>query len=209
VRILIADDHAVVRHGLKQILADEFPSAVFGEAATGAEVLDQARNHKWDLLVLDISLPDKSGLDVLKELKQAQPKLPTLVLSMHPEDQFAVRVLKAGAAGYLTKETAPERLADAARKAMNGGTYVSSTLAETLAHGVSGKLDRLPHETLSDREFEVACMLASGKSAKEIASGMSLSVKTVSTYRTRLLEKLHLKNNAELTRYALRHHLVD
>jgi two-component system invasion response regulator UvrY len=209
VRILIADDHAVVRQGLKQILVDEFPSAVFGEAATGAEVLDQARTHKWDLLLLDISLPDKSGLDVLKELKQVQPKLPTLVLSMHPEDQFAVRVLKAGAAGYLTKETAPEKLAEAARKAINGGTYVSPSLAETLAHEVKGEFDKPLHETLSDREFEVACMLASGKSAKEIANAMALSVKTVSTYRTRLLEKLRLKNNAELTRYAMQHHLVD
>lgn len=208
-RILIADDHAVVRHGLKQILADEFPMAVFGEAATAAEVLKQASNQKWDLVVLDISLPDKSGLDVLKELKQAQPKLPTLVLSMHPEDQFAVRVLKAGAAGYLTKETAPEKLAEAARRALDGRTYVSSSLAETLAHGVTGKHDGPPHEALSDREFEVARMLASGKSVKEIAGTMSLSVKTISTYRTRLLAKLRLKNNAELTRYALRHRLVD
>ena len=208
-RILIADDHAVVRQGLKQILADEFPTAVFGEATTAAEVLDQARNHQWDLLLLDVSLPDKSGLDVLKELKPTQPKLPTLVLSMHPEDQFAVRVLKAGASGYLTKETAPEKLAEAARKAINGGTYVSSSLAETLAHGAAGNQDKRPYEILSDREFEVARMLASGKSAKEIAGAMSLSVKTVSTYRTRLLEKLRLKNNAELMRYALLNHLVD
>jgi len=209
VRILIADDHAVVRQGLKQILTDEFPTAMFGEAANAAEVLTQARNQKWDLVLLDISLPDKSGLDVLKELKQAQPKLPTLVLSMHPEDQFAVRVLKAGAAGYLTKETATEKLAEAVRKALSGGTYVSSSLAETLAHDVSRKLDGPPHEMLSDREFEVARLLASGKTVKEIAGVMSLSVKTISTYRTRLLEKLRLRNNAELARYALEHHLVD
>ena len=138
-RILIADDHAIVRQGLKQILTDEFPAAIFGEAANAAEVLKQTCNHEWDLLLLDISLPDKSGLDVLKDLKQMQPKLPILVLSMHPEDQFAVRVLKAGAAGYLAKETAPEKLAEAARRAMNGGTYVSSSLAERLAHEASGK----------------------------------------------------------------------
>jgi len=141
VRILIADDHAVVRQSLKQILTDEFPAAIFGEVANAAEVLEQACNHEWDLLLLDISLPDKSGLDVLKDLKQMQPKLPILVLSLHPEDQFAVRVLKAGAAGYLAKETAPEKLAEAARRAMNGGTYVSSSLPETLAHEVTGKPD--------------------------------------------------------------------
>ena len=208
-RILIADDHAVVRRGLKEILAEEFNKARFGEAESGAETIQQVRQGDWDVLILDISMPDRGGLEVLKDVKAIRPKLPVLVLSVHPEDEYAVRTLRAGAAGYLTKETAPDKLVEAVNKAVIGGQYISVSLGERLADDVRKGRDGLPHEALSDREYEVVCMIASGKLVSEIAEELSLSVKTVSTYRTRALEKMGIKSNAALMRYAIDHKLVD
>lgn len=209
IRVLIADDHAVVRQGLKQILGDTPEMLVAGEAATGQQVLDKVRAESWDVVVLDISMPGHSGLDVIKQLKSERPKLPVLVLSMYSEDQYAMRVLKAGASGYLTKETAADELVKAIRKVVSGGRYVSPLLAEKLAFEIGADTGRLPHETLSDREFQVLRLIAAGKPVKEIAVELSLSVKTVSTYRARLLDKMNLGTNAELMHYAIQNHLVD
>jgi two-component system invasion response regulator UvrY len=208
VRILIADDHAVVRQGLKQILAAEFKQAVFGEAGTGQHALDLAWAESWDVFVLDITMPGQSGLDVLKAIKKTRPKLPVLILSMHPEDQFAVRLLKIGAAGYMTKESAPAELAGAVRKVISGGRYVSPALAEKMAALLALDVQTLPHERLSDREFLVLRLIASGKTVTTIGKELSLSVKTISTYRTRILEKTDMLNSAELTRYAIENKLV-
>lgn len=207
-RILIADDHAVVRQGLKQILAAEFKQAVFGEAGTGQHALDLAWAESWDVFVLDITMPGQSGLDVLKAIKKTRPKLPVLILSMHPEDQFAVRLLKIGAAGYMTKESAPAELAGAVRKVISGGRYVSPALAEKMAALLALDVQTLPHERLSDREFLVLRLIASGKTVTTIGKELSLSVKTISTYRTRILEKTGMLNSAELTRYAIENKLV-
>jgi two-component system invasion response regulator UvrY len=209
IRALIADDHAVVRQGLKQILGDTPEMVVAGEATNGQEVLDKIRAETWDVVVLDISLPDRSGLDILKQLRSERPKLPVLVLSMHSEDQYAMRVLKAGASGYLTKDSAPDELVKAIRKVVSGGRYVSSLLAEKLAFEIGTDSSRLPHETLSDREFQVLRLIAAGKSVTEIAAELYLSVKTVSTYRARLLRKMNLGTNAELMHYAMQNHLID
>lgn len=209
IRVLIADDHAVVRQGLKQILGDTRDIVVAGEAHNGQEVLDRMRADAWDLVVLDISLPDHSGLDILKQLRAERPGLPVLVLSMYAEDQYAIRVLKAGASGYLTKDSAPDELVKAIRKVVSGGRYVSSFLAEKLAFEIGADSSRAPHETLSDREFQVLRLLAAGKSVKEIAVELYLSVKTVSTYRARLLQKMNLTTNAELIHYAIHNHLID
>jgi DNA-binding NarL/FixJ family response regulator len=209
IRALIADDHAVVRQGLKQILGDTPEMVVAGEATTGQEVLDKIRAETWDVVVLDISMPDRSGLDVLKQLRSERPKLPVLVLSMHSEDQYAVRALKAGASGYLTKDSAPDELVKAIRKVVSGGTYVSSLLAEKLAFEIGTDSSRLPHETLSDREFQVLRGIAAGKSVTEIAAELYLSPKTVSTYRARLLQKMNLGTTAELMHYAVQNHLID
>jgi len=208
-KALIADDHAVVRRGVKEILADAFDIAGFGEASTGAQVLELVRKQPWDILILDITIPGRNGLEVLKEVKHACPKLPVLVLSMHPEDQFAIRTLKAGAAGYLTKENAPEELIKAIRKVLSGGKYVSAALAERLATEVATEAGKPPHETLSDREYQVMRMIASGKAVGTIAEELALSVKTISTYRARVLEKMRLKNNAEVTHYVLTNRLLD
>lgn len=208
VKILVADDHAVVRQGVKQILADDFEQAVIGEASNIHEVLDLARKQEWDVVILDMTMPGRSGLDALKDLKQRHPKLPVLVLSMHPEDQFAVRVLKAGAAGYLTKDSAAEELVTAIQKVLQGGKYISASLAEVLATSLSDDLDTLPHLMLSDREFQIFSLIASGMTAQQIARELSLGISTISTYRSRILQKLKLKNNAELTRYAFQHQLV-
>ena len=197
-----------MRHGLKQILADEFKRATFGEASTGQEVLNKVWNDKWDVVMLDITMPGRGGLEVLKEIKKACPKLPVLVLSMHPEDQFAVRVLKAGASGYMTKESAPEELVGAIKKVVSGGRHVSSSLAELMAAYISIDAKRPAHEVLSNREFQVMRLIASGKTVSAIARELSLSVRTVSTYRTRILEKTGMKNNAELTHYAIQNNLV-
>ena len=209
IRILIADDHAVVRRGLRQIVADFADLRVAGEAQNAHEVLELVRSHPYDLLVLDLHLPDRDGLDLLHEVKQSYPKLPILVLSMYPEDQFGMRVLKAGAAGYLTKETAPEELVKAIRKVHGGGHYVSAALAERMAVALHQDTDRPVHETLTDREYQVLCRIASGKTVSQIAEELHLSVKTISTYRTRILVKMRLKSNAELTHYSIRHGLVD
>ena len=208
-RVLIADDHAVFRRGLRETLAEAFSRVTFGEAKTAQETLEHVRRLEWDVVILDISMPGKSGLDILDELKRSRPKLPILLLSMHPEEQFARRALKAGAAGYLTKESVPEELKEAVKKVAAGGRYVSATLAEKLAVDLREGADTPIHELLSAREFQVLRMIASGKSVKEIAEEISLSVKTVSTYRARILEKTGMKSNAELIRYALQTQLVD
>lgn len=207
--ILLADDHAIVRHGLRELLQEAFPEARFGEAGTAAEAVQAARSGEWDLLVLDLSLPGRSGLDALKDVKAARPKLPVLILSMYPEKQFAVRALKAGAAGYLTKQSAPAELVDAVRKVLRGGRWVSASVAELLAAEVGGDTAREPHETLSDREFQVLRLIASGFSLTAIGEELSVSVQTVSTYRTRLLEKMGLSTNAELTKYVQLHGLNE
>lgn len=208
-RILIADDHAVVRQGLKQILADAFKRASFGEAANSQQALERVWKEAWDIVILDLTMPGRSGLEVLKEIKSAHPKLPVLILSMHPEDQFAVRLLKAGASGYMTKESAPEELVGAVKKAIAGGRYVSAGLAEKMASLLVNDTKGAPHETLSDREFLILRQIAAGKSVSVIARELSLSVKTISTYRVRLLGKMGLVNNAELLRYAFDNNLVE
>jgi DNA-binding NarL/FixJ family response regulator len=208
IRVLIADDHAVVREGLKRIVAENADMEVAGEAGNGHEVLDFARRHECDLVLLDLAMPGKDGLDTLKELKLVRPHLPVLVLSVYPEEQYAVRLLRAGAAGYLTKESAPEELVAAIRKVSRGGRYVSEALAEQLAVLLGSGTDRPPHETLSDREFRVMVMLASGKTASEVAEALCLSVKTISTYRSRALRKMNMRNNAELSFYAVKHGLL-
>jgi len=211
IRILIADDHAVVRRGLKQIVADEPDLMVAGEAHSGQEALALARGQHWDVVMLDISMPGRGGLEVLKDLKQERPGLPVLILSMHPEEQFAVRALKLGASGYLTKDSAPEELVRAIRKVVAGGRYVTASLAEKLAGNLvpDRQGERPLHEILSDREFLVMRLIASGKSVTDIADELALSVKTISTYRARVLEKMGMKSNADLTRYAISNQLVD
>lgn len=208
-RILLTDDHAVVRQGLRRILADEFKSAVFAETSNAHEALARIWKEEWDVVILDISMPGRGGLEVLKEIKRHRPKLPVLVLSMHPEDQFAMRLLQAGAAGYMTKETAPEELVGAVKKVTQGGRYVSPALAEKMATYLALDVQKPPHERLSDREFQVLRSIASGRTVSEIAKELSLSVKTISTYRTRLLEKMGMKNNAEITHYSIQNHLVE
>jgi len=208
IKILVADDHAIVREGLKQIVADSPDVVVAGEAVDGREVLEQVRKEHWDLILLDLSMPGRSGIDTLKDLKIEKPKLPVLVLSMYPEEQYAIRALKAGAAGYLTKESAPEELIEAIRKVSQGSKYISASLAESLASHVERNSDKPAHETLSDREYQVMLMIASGKTVTEIANELSLSVKTISTNRVRALRKMGMKNNAEFTYYAIKHGLV-
>src|ERR1700739_2940178 len=208
-RILIADDHAVFRRGLRETLTEAFSRVTFGEAKTAQETLELARRQNWDVVILDISMPGKSGLDILDDLKRLRPGIPILLLTMHPEQQFARRALKAGAAGYLTKDSVTEELKEAVKKIVAGGRYVSVTLAEKLAVDLRQGADLPAHELLSDREFQVLRMLASGKTVKEMAQDLSLSVKTVSTYRSRILEKTGMKTNADLIRYALEAQLVD
>lgn len=209
-RILIVDDHAIVRRGLREILADEFGKTTVGEASTAHEALAHVQKQDWSIVILDISMPGKNGLDILSDLKLARPRLPVLLLSVHPEEQFARRALRGGAAGYLVKESVPEELVKAVRKVLGGGRYISAALAENLALdlGKGSDGDKPLHQLLSDREFQVLRMIASGKGVKEIADQLALSVKTVSTYRARILEKTGMKNNAELIRYAVQNHLV-
>jgi len=208
-RILIVDDHALIRQGLKQILASHFSHAVLGEAKSGQEALELVWKGTWDVVLLDITMPGKSGMDVLKQMIEAQPKLAVLVLSMHPEDQYAVRALKAGAAGYITKNNAVTEVVGAIKRALAGGKYISPALAEELAANLSKPAVKAPHEVLSDREFQVLRMIALGRTVKEIGFELSLSVKTISTYRTRVLEKMKLATNADIIRYAVHHKLVD
>ena len=209
IRVLIVDDHPVVRKGLLQILAEEPDIAVAVEAETASKMLDLVKEEQWDIVVLDITLPDRSGLEALKDLKAMRPALPVLILSMHPEDQYAMRVLKAGAAGYMNKDSASEELVNAVRKVVGGGKYVSPSMAEMLAAVIGNDYERPPHESLSDREFQVMCLIASGKRLKEVADELCLSAKTVSTYRARVLEKMGMENNAELTYYAVKNGLID
>ncbi len=208
-KILIADDHVLFRQGLMQILAEEFPRTVFGEASNTRELMDCVQKQTWDVVLLDITMPGRNGLDVLKEMKQTRPRLPVLVLSMHPEDQFALRALQAGAAGYMTKESAAAALVKAIQDVIGGGTYISTAFAPRLARQIGGHTDKPVHETLSDRELEVMLLMARGKRVKDIAGELSLSVKTISTHRQHILRKLKLTNNAEIIRYALRNRLVD
>ncbi len=208
-KILIADDHAIVREGLKQILAETADMVVAGEATNGQEVLELVRKKDFDLVLLDLAMPEKDGLDTLKELKLEKPNLPVLVLSIYPEEQYAVRVLRAGASGYLTKESAPDELIAAIRKVSRKGKYVSQSLGEKLASYLTADPDKPAHELLSDREYRVMLMIASGKTVTEIAEAIFLSVKTISTYRVRALRKMGMKNNAEFAYYAIKHGLLE
>ncbi|UCE50738.1 MAG: response regulator transcription factor [Phycisphaerales bacterium] len=208
-KILVADDHTIVREGLKQILGEVPDMIVAGEASDGLEALHKVRDNHYDLVLLDIAMPGIGGLDVLKHLKAEKPDLPVLMLSMYPEEQYAVRTLKAGASGYLTKESASDELIAAIRKVSSGGKYVTSSLAEKLASCLDTYSERPVHEKLSDREYQVVRMIASGKTVTEIAEELSLSVKTISTNRSRALTKMGMKTNAELTYYAIKHGLVE
>ncbi len=209
IRVLIADDHAILRRGLREILMRELEGVVCGDANDATEVLSQIRDAEWDLVILDITMPGRSGLEALHDLKAERPKLPVLVLSMHPEDQYAKRILKAGAAGYMNKESAPEELVKAVRKVLAGGMYVSAALAEILAADLSEDDGRPIHEALSDREFEILRMIGAGKAVTQIAEELHLGVTTVSTYRARILTKMNMTATVELMHYALHHHLCD
>jgi two-component system, NarL family, invasion response regulator UvrY len=207
-KVIIADDHSIVRKGLKQIILEEYPFAEVEEASNAEELIKKTLTSTWDVVITDLSMPGRSGLDALRQIREAHPKLPVLVLSMHPEDQYAIRVLKAGASGYLNKDTAQDELVQAMRKVLVGKKYISARVAEQMADVIEGNTDTALHELLSDREFDVLKMLAGGKSVSEIANSLSLSSTTVSTYRSRILEKMKMKSNADLTRYALEHKLI-
>lgn len=203
------DDHILLRHGLMKIINEHFTNVTFGEASTTAEALELVRKQKWDVVLLDINLPGRSGLDIINELKEIDPNLPILVISMYPEDQFAIRVIKAGAAGYLMKDSAPENLVTAIDRLLAGQQYITPNVAELLTKELRTDSKKAPHELLSDREFQVLRLIASGKTVSEIADQLSLSVKTISTYRTHILDKLQMKNNAQLIAYAIRNKLYD
>ena len=209
IKILIADDHPIVRKGLREIIEETPGMKVIDEASNGQEVLEKVSRKNFDVVLLDISMPGRSGLDILRDIKRQEPKLVVLVLSMHPEEQYAVQALKEGASGYLTKKSAPDELLTALRKVSSGGKYVSSSLAEKLAYALEKNGEKPLHETLSVREYEVMCLIASGKTVTEIARELFLSSKTISTYRARILEKMRMKNNAQLVRYAIKNRLVD
>ncbi|CAH1906309.1 DNA-binding response regulator [Candidatus Nitrotoga sp. HW29] len=209
INILVVDDHTLIRKGMKQILNDTEDIRVTGEAENGMEAIKMTQENIYDLVLLDISMPDKNGIDVLKQLKLNHPQLPVLILSMHEENQYALRSLKAGAAGYLSKQSAPTQLVNAIRQVACGKKYISNELAEELANGLSQGYEELLHQTLSNREYQTLCLMASGKSLSEMAEALSLSAKTVSVYRARLLEKMKLKNNAEAVRYAIMNHLIE
>jgi two-component system invasion response regulator UvrY len=208
-RILVVDDHAVVRRGLQQIVSDSLDVVVVNEAKNGEEALAQVRKNQYDLVLLDISLPDRTGIDVLKDLKTIQPDIPVLMLSIHPEEQFAVRALRAGASGYITKASPPEELILAIRKVLMGERYLSSTFTQRLLSNLDKDNPSLPHQSLSDREYQVMCLISQGKTPKQIAGELKVSIKTVSTYRSRILEKMRMQSNAEITRYSLEHNLID
>jgi len=209
IKIIIADDHPIVRAGMKQIISEAADMRVADEAGDGRQLLHKIRTENFDVVILDITMPHIDGLDVLKQLKIEKPKLPVIILSIHPESQYALRVLKAGASGYVTKTSAPDELITAIRKVNRGGKYISASVAEKLAFQLEAEFEEMPHEALSDREYQVLCMLASGKTVTEIADELALSVKTISTYRSRILEKMNMKNNAELIHYAVQNKLVD
>ena len=209
IKVLIADDHAIVREGLKQILADTKDIVVAGDAENGNDAIKLARKRSSDVLLLDISMPDRSGIEILKQLRNEFPKLAVLMLSMHREDQYAIRSLKAGAAGYLNKQSAPSELVNAIRQVAAGKKYISPALAQELANQINDDREVPPHEILSDREYQTLIMIASGKTVSDIAVELTLSVKTISMYRSRLLQKMKLRHNAELTHYAIKNHLVE
>ncbi len=209
IRIVIADDHEIVRAGLKQIISDDDDMEVTGESNNGENLIELVKKNDYDVVLLDLKMSGISGIDAIKHIKIIKPDLPIIVLSMHAEDQYAVRTIKAGASGYITKETAGENLITAVRRVVSGGKYISPTLAETLADSIAGGGLELPHEKLTDREFQVMCMIASGKTVTEIGSELFLSVKTISTYRQRILEKMNLKNNSELTHYVIKNNLLE
>jgi len=208
-KILLTDDHALILRGLRQVLLEAFGDPVIGEARNAQEALDQIRKKDWDVVVMDIAMPGRSGIDILRDIQLARPALPVLILSMHGEEEFGRRVLKAGAAGFIAKQSAPDELVKAIRKVLAGGKYISGSLAERLAADLAVDTGKPRHESLSDREFQVMCMYASGKTNGQLAQDLSLSVKTITTYRSRILEKMNLKNNAELTYYAIKNHLVE
>jgi len=209
IKVLIADDHAVVREGVKHILSEMPDVVIAGEAGKGQEVLEKVGKNEYDLILLDIAMPGRDGLEILKDLKLQKPKLPVLILSMFPEEQYALRALKSGASGYLTKDSIPDELIKAIQKIVRGGKYISSSFSEKMLFSFDSDAEKPLHETLSDREYQVMRMIASGKTLKEIADELALSVKTVSTYKSRILDKTGMKNNVELTHYAVKHHLVD
>ncbi len=209
IKVIIVDDHAVVRKGLRQIIEDTPDLSVADEAGSGYELLEKVRLKKYDVVLLDISMPGKDGLDTLKELKNEKQDLPVLVFTVYPEEQYALRVLKAGAAGYINKECEPEALIEAIRKVSQGRKYISPDLAELLASNLDSGGDQALHDSLSDREFQVMCLIASGKTVKDIAKELFLSINTISTYRIRILEKMNMKSNAEITHYAIKNRLVE
>jgi len=209
IKILLADDHPIIIKGLKIIIEEEDDMKVTGEARNGNEALDLMRKNDYDIAILDITMPKKTGVEVIEEMKYLKKKIPVLVLSVHPEDQFAMRVLKTGAKGYMTKESAPENIVDAIKKIIIGGKYISPTLAEKILSDINSDSDEAPHETLSNREFQIIVMIASGKTLKEIAEELNLNIKTISTYRQRILEKMNMTSNSELTRYVLDNKLMN
>lgn len=203
IRVLIADDHAIVRKGIKQLLLEEYPSAHAGEAGDAESLISEVMQQQWDVVICDLNMPGRSGLDALQQVKQLNPKLPVLIMSMYPEDQYALRVLRAGASGYLAKETVHEELIKAIKTVLNGRRYLTSGVAEKLAESLDSSSEKMPHELLSDREFDVFKLLAMGKTVSEIAQQLTLSVTTISTYRSRIMEKMNMHSNAELARYAI------
>lgn len=209
INLIIADDHAVVRRGLKQILEDSTDIRVAGEASNGRELLNLIDTNSFDAVVLDVSMPGMDGLDTLKEIKLNKPALPVLIFTIYPEEQYALRVLKSGASGYINKESEPEELINAIRTVSSGRKYISPNIAELIASSIGSQSDQMPHDNLSDREFQVMCLIASGNSVTNIAEKLSLSINTISTYRNRILDKMGMKNNAELTHYAIKNQLVD
>lgn len=209
IKILIADDHTILREGLKQILAQYSDIFVAGEAQNGSEAMDKVREQNWDAVVMDMSMPGRSGIELIKQIKSEKPKLPILILSMHKEDQYAVRTLKAGASGYLCKDSASTQLVHAIRKVALGGMFISAGVAEALALGLTTRQDALPHTLLSNREYQIFLLIAAGRGITEIGDELFLSVKTVSTHKTRIMQKMNLSNTTELIRYVLKHKLID
>lgn len=209
IKIVIADDHDIVRAGLKQIISDSRDMKVTGESGNAEQLIELVKKHDYDVVLLDLKMSGMNGLDAIKHIKLLKPDLPVIVLSMHAEDQYAVRTIRAGASGYITKETASENLIAAIKKAVAGGRYISPALAESLADSIALGGNEVPHDALTDREFQVMCMIASGRSVSDIASELFLSVKTISTYRQRTLSKMNMKNNSELTHYVIKNNLLD
>jgi len=209
IKVLVVDDHAIVREGWRQILGETDDIRVEGEAANAQEAFDAVNKELWDVVIVDLTMPGRSGIDLLKDIKRLHPKLPVLILSIHPEEQYGVRVLRAGAAGYLSKDAASDELVTAVRKVCSGGRYISPTMAELLAFRLDEDAEASPHEVLSDREYQVMCLMAMGKTGSEIAAELSLSPKTISSFRTRILEKMNLNGNADIIRYALKNNLVE